>query len=149
MDALRRAAEDTRHIDDWTRAIAERKDARKASMLQAEAEGATRKEIAAATGLSLGRVVQIMGALEPGRGGVKGGKPRKKAVEGGKAAAPKTVKGPKPEPHRHHYANTAWNHTRGAYLVRQRCECGDERVIPAPSIPKDLTGDPDPSVRAA
>lgn len=148
MDALRRAVEATRDIDRYVEAISNLRESRLEALRAAVAEGATYKEVAAATGLSLGRVVQILGAQDPGRGPVKGRKPRKRPVEAAKAA-PAAVKGPKPEAHRHHYVNVAWNHTRGAYLVRQRCECGDERVIPSPNIPKELTGEPDPSVRAA
>lgn len=148
MRALDRAAEDTRHIEEWTTAIAERKEVRLRAMREAVDEGATYKEIAAACGLSLGRVVQILGAQQPGRGPMKGGKPRKATVSGGKAT-PTAVKGPKPESHRHHYVNEGWNHTRGAYLLRQRCECGESRVIPATSIPKELKGGPDSSIVAA
>lgn len=155
MKALDRARLVTADLELYRKQIEEASGLRVSLMRQAEAQGATRTEIAKATGLTKGRVVQILGANEPGRGGrpgVEGGKPRTKAVKAPKPAEPvpdTPVQGPKPEAHRHHYANVAWNHTRGAYLVRQRCDCGDERVIPAPNIPKDLTGEPDPTVRAA
>lgn len=152
MTALDRAKLVTKDLELYSRQIKEASALRVTLMRQAEAAGATRTEIAKATGLTKGRVVQILGANEPGRGGVKGGKPRKSVVEGAKPAEVtlnEAVKGPKPEVHRHHFDNVAWNHTRGAYLVRQRCSCGDERVIPSPNIPKDLKGEPDPSVVAA
>jgi hypothetical protein len=149
MRALDRARADTEHIDSWTRAIVERKEARLEAMREAVAEGATYSEIAKACGLSLARVNQILGS----QGGA-GGRSRVKGATAQREVSAPTgesikVKGPKPEGHRHHYDTIGWNHTRGAYLLQQRCECGDVRVVPANRLPKELKMPADPSIRAA
>lgn len=149
MDELRRAGVLSGEIRGHVDAISELKVARVAAMRAAVDAGASYTDLAREMGVTLARVVTILGPQQPGRGPVKGGKPAKKKVSGGKATEPAKVKGPKPEVHRHHYVNEAWNHARGAYLVRQRCECGDVRVVPSPNIPRELKGDPDSSVVAA
>lgn len=149
MDELRRARDLSESIEGHTRAIAGLKREREVAMRAAVDAGATYTDLARELGLSLGRVVQILGAQQPGRGPVKGAKPAKTRVSGAKAPEPVQVNGAKPV-HRHHYVAEGWNHTRGAYLVRQRCECGDVRVVPSPNIPQAVKGtDPDGSIVAA
>lgn len=156
MDGLSRARQATAEIERYGEAIRRLRQGRQEALREAVAAGATRVEIARALGITLGRVNQLLGSQYARGGGVSGGEPvaggRPGAVKGAKPArgVPKReVKAPEPEPHRHRYVSEAWNHTRGAYLVRQRCECGDTRVVPAPSIPKDLTGGPDHTIVAA
>ena len=154
MRALDRARVDTEHIDSWTRAILERKEARLEAMREAVAEGATYSEIAKACGLTLARVNQILGSQggAGGRSRVKGATAQREvSAPMGESIPVAKVKGPKPEPevHRHHYDTIGWNHTRGAYLLQQRCECGDIRVVPANRLPKELKMPADPSIRAA
>lgn len=103
--------------------------------------GVSREALAEAAGLTPARVTQILNRI---------GEPKGRKVPRREPAEPKKRprKAPAPEPHRHHFVSEAWNHTRGAYLVRQRCECGETRVIPSPSIPKELRGGPDVSIVA-
>lgn len=156
MDGLTRAKNLTVDIDRYVEAIQELRDSRQQALGEAVAAGVTRSEIARELGISLGRVNQLLGSQYSRGSGVKGGKApggrRKSAVKGGQPASGtprEEVKPPEPVPHRHRYVSEAWNHTRGAYLVRQRCECGDTRVVPAPNIPRELKGGPDGTIVAA
>jgi hypothetical protein len=109
--------------------------------------GVTREVIADAAGLTPARVTQILGRVG------ESNRPRAPKVYVPVAKkAPKPAKARKPlppEPHRHHYVPIAWNHSRGNYMVRQRCDCGDVRVIPAASLPPAMKQKyPDASVVA-
>lgn len=95
--------------------------------------GVTREVIAEAAGLTPARVTQLLGRVG------ESNRPRAPKVYVPVAKKPKKVqKVAKVEPHRHHYVAIAWNHARGNYLVRQRCECGDLRVIPMAVLPAEM-----------
>lgn len=149
MDALDRARVATSDIGRYVEAIEDLKGVRLNALREAEAAGVSRREMARALGVSLPRLTQLLGAQYVRGSAVKGGEGSRGGVKSGKPRPAKKVKAPEPEVHRHRYVSEAWNHTRGAYLVRQRCSCGDTRVVPAPTIPKELKGGPDETIVAA
>lgn len=149
MDPLDRARLATADMERYSQAIVDLRQVRMTALQEALEQGATRVEIARRLEISLARVNQLLGRQYERGSGVKAAKPAVKGAEPAKKAPRRPLKGPEPEGHRHRYVSDGWNHTRGAYLVRQRCECGDTRVVPAPSIPKELKGGPDSSIVAA
>lgn len=100
--------------------------------------GVTRETIADAAGVSPARVTQLLGRVG------ESNRPRPAKVyvpvaTGTAKAVKKVRKVLVAEAHRHHYVPIAWNHARGNFLVRQKCECGQLRVIPMVTLPKELT----------
>lgn len=149
MDALDRARLATADIGRYVEAIEDLKGVRLGALREAAAAGASRTEMARALGVTLPRVNQLLGSQYARGEVVKGGEGSRRPVKAGKSRPKTAVKAPEPEPHRHRYVSEAWNHVRGGYLLRQRCSCGDTRVVPAPTIPKDLKGGPDETIVAA
>jgi hypothetical protein len=95
--------------------------------------GVTREVIADAAGLTPARVTQLLGRVG------EANRPRAPKVYVQVAKKPKQAARVIPaEPHRHHFVAIAWNHARGNYLVRQRCECGELRVIPMAALPAEM-----------
>lgn len=137
---MERAREASKEIEESTARIKALRQVRIDAMAEAVADGYSYADLARELGISLARVNQLLGGqyVRPTRGGV--GTPSK-GVKGAKAprgGASKQVKPRKPEEHRHRYDSVGWNHRRGGYLVAQRCECGDARVIPAGHLPAQL-----------
>jgi hypothetical protein len=135
--ALERVQGSTHELDVLRVRIEEISTGRTQDMVLLRDLGVTREVIAAAAGVTPARVTQILGRVG------ESNRPRapkvyvhvdKKAKQASRPRVPL-----RPEPHRHHYVSIAWNHARGNFLVRQKCECGDVRVIAVASLPKELT----------
>jgi hypothetical protein len=140
--ALARVQTSTRRLEELRASESEISAGRTQDMVLLRRSGVSREVIAEAAGLTPARVTQLLGRVGESRR--QSSRPIVIATVEPQRERPvnpvKVVPGPALDPHRHHYVSVAWNHMRGGYLVRQKCECGLVRVIPVTSIPKELAG---------